>query len=97
MFTFSIKPIMPCQRWRCVAILLCVTLAPLSSAVKLQLPLSTLRLPEGFKAALYTTDRVAGPRQLTLSHGRNTSWPNASIVYVGSSNESTVSLPYMTR
>ena len=96
MFIFTIKPIMRCHRWRYLAAVLCVALSPLAAAVKLQLPLNTLRLPKGFSIALYTTDRVAGPRQLTLSHGKNSSWPNASIVYVGSSNESTVSLPCMT-
>ena len=70
------------------------TLSVLStgSAVKLTLPLNTIKLPKGFSIALYTNEKVPGPRQLALSHGYNSSWPDASIVYVGTTNESTVRL-----
>ena len=59
-------------------------------AVKLQLPLKSIKLPRGFGISLYTDERVAGPRQLALSQGTNSSWPNANIVYVGTSNETKV-------
>ena len=78
---------------RTLAWLLCL-LATLStgSAVKLTLPLNTIKLPKGFRISLYTDEKVPGPRQLALSHGYNSSWPKASVVYVGTTNESTVRL-----
>ena len=85
------KPLVRVGRMLRVLIALCLAalLGP-SCAVKLQLPLKSIKLPRGFSIALYTKEKVAGPRQLALSHGTNSSWPNASIVYIGTSNETKV-------
>ena len=47
------------------------------------LPLGSIRLPAGFEIQLYTTLAVPGARQLALSQGKNTKYPKAVIVYVG--------------
>lgn len=49
-----------------------------------QLPLSLITLPEGFNISLYTDQTVTDARQLALSQGFNSEFPNAVIIYVGS-------------
>lgn len=56
------------------------------------LPLEDIVLPPGFSIQLYADRSVPEARQLALSQGKNSGFPNATIVYVGSrgTNVSTV-------
>lgn len=76
------------------ALVLCLSLAlvqilyaapPAVSQVPLtKLPLNTIRLPEGFSISLYSTASVPGARQLAVSRGKSSAYPDAIIVYAGS-------------
>ena len=66
--------------------LVAVLLAQLGIFARAQtsLPLSNVKLPEGFSISLYVPDAVPAARQLALSRAYNSDYPGAVIVYVGS-------------
>ena len=55
-------------------------------------PLSLLQLPPGFNISLYAPETMPNARQMTLSRGFNPEYPDAVIVYVGSTGAGEVRL-----
>ena len=77
------------------ALLLLAAVLPLVCCQSLgSLPLNLVELPPGFSIALYTTTAIPAARQLALSKGFNSDYPDAIIVYVGSTSAGTVRLAY---